>query len=186
MMIYNIPAHFQNSELSLEEAQDAKKCHIAAKMLLEPGQRILDIGCGWGGTGLFLAQNFNVDVTGITLSTEQQRVAERRAKELGLNDSVRFQLCDYRAVEGVFDRLDSIGMFEHVGQQNFLPYFRTAKRLMTDAPYLSCIPLAAPSQTPSILPLLRSIFFPTPIFLPSPRQCERLSVVGCWSRTLKS
>ncbi len=125
-------AYFQNSELSLEEAQDAKKCHIAAKMLLEPGQRILDIGCGWGGTGLFLAQNFNVDVTGITLSTEQQRVAERRAKELGLNDSVRFQLCDYRAVEGVFDRLVSIGMFEHVGPQNFLPYFRAAKRLMTD------------------------------------------------------
>jgi cyclopropane-fatty-acyl-phospholipid synthase len=125
-------AYFENSEVSLEQAQDAKKCHIAAKMLLEPGQRVLDIGCGWGGTGLFLAQNFNVDVTGITLSTEQQRVAQRRTKELGLQDRVRFQLCDYRAVEGVFDRLVSIGMFEHVGPQNFLTYFRAAKRLMTD------------------------------------------------------
>lgn len=125
-------AYFENSKASLEDAQNAKKCHIAAKMLLEPGQRVLDIGCGWGGTGLFLGQNFNVDVTGVTLSTEQQRVAERRTKELGLNESVRFKLCDYRAVEGTFDRLVSIGMFEHVGPQNFLSYFLTAKRLMTD------------------------------------------------------
>ncbi len=123
-------AYFVNSGVSLEEAQDAKKCHIAAKMLLKPGQRVLDIGCGWGGTGLFLAQKFNVDVTGITLSTEQQRVAQRRAQELGLQDRVRFDLCDYRAVEGTFDRLVSIGMFEHVGPQNFLSYFRAAKRLM--------------------------------------------------------
>ncbi len=125
-------AYFENPEVSLEEAQHAKKCHIAAKMLLEPGQRVLDIGCGWGGTGLFLAQNFNVDVTGVTLSTEQQRVAQRRTNELGLSDRVRFELCDYRAVQGTFDRLVSIGMFEHVGPQNFLSYFSTAKRLMKD------------------------------------------------------
>ncbi len=124
-------AYFETLGASLEEAQNAKKCHIAAKMLLEPGQRILDIGCGWGGTGLFLAENFNVDVTGITLSTEQQRVAERRSKELGLEKRVRFRLCDYRAVAGTFDRLVSIGMFEHVGPQNFQSYFKAARRLMT-------------------------------------------------------
>lgn len=123
-------AYFERPEASLEEAQNAKKCHIAAKLLLEPGQHVLDIGCGWGGMGLFLAQNFNVAVTGVTLSTEQQRVAQHRAQALSLSDSVRFKLCDYRAVEGTFDRLVSIGMFEHVGPQNFLAYFSTARRLM--------------------------------------------------------
>lgn len=125
-------AYFETPDASLEEAQSAKKRHISAKMMLEKGQRVLDIGCGWGGTGLFLAENFDVDVTGVTLSTEQQRVAERRAKKLGLSDQARFELRDYRAVEGQFDRLVSIGMFEHVGPQNFLSYFKTAKRLMLD------------------------------------------------------
>ena len=125
-------AYFETPDASLEEAQSAKKRHITAKMMLEEGQRVLDIGCGWGGTGLFLAQNFNVDVTGVTLSIEQQRVAEQRAKELNLSESVRFNLIDYRAVEGIFDRLVSIGMFEHVGPQNFVSYFKTAKKLMKD------------------------------------------------------
>ena len=125
-------AYFETPDASLEEAQSAKKRHISAKMMLEEGQRVLDIGCGWGGTGLFLAQNFNVDVTGVTLSIEQQRVAQQRAQDLGLSESVRFNLTDYRAVEGTFDRLVSIGMFEHVGPQNFLPYFKTAKKLMKD------------------------------------------------------
>jgi cyclopropane-fatty-acyl-phospholipid synthase len=125
-------AYFESPEASLEQAQRAKKTHIAAKMLLEPGQRVLDIGCGWGGMGLFLAQHFKVDVTGITLSIEQHRVARQRAQELGLMEKVRFELCDYRAVQGKFDRLVSIGMFEHVGPQNFLAYFSTAKRLMKE------------------------------------------------------
>ncbi len=125
-------AYFETPGVSLEEAQSAKKRHIAAKMMLAPGQRVLDIGCGWGGMGLYLAQNFNADVTGITLSTEQQRLAQQRARDLGLSERVRFDLSDYRAVHGTFDRLVSIGMFEHVGPQNFLPYFTTAKRLMKD------------------------------------------------------
>lgn len=125
-------AYFETPDASLEEAQSAKKRHISAKMMLEEGQRVLDIGCGWGGTGLFLAQKFNVDVTGVTLSVEQQRVAQQRAQDLGLSESVRFNLTDYRAVEGTFDRLVSIGMFEHVGPQNFVPYFKTAKKLMKD------------------------------------------------------
>ncbi|MEP3232493.1 MAG: cyclopropane-fatty-acyl-phospholipid synthase family protein [Hyphomicrobiales bacterium] len=125
-------AYFETPDASLEEAQSAKKRHISAKMMLEEGQRVLDIGCGWGGTGLFLAQNFDVDVTGVTLSIEQQRVAQQRAQDLGLSESVRFNLTDYREVEGTFDRLVSIGMFEHVGPQNFIPYFKTAKKLMKD------------------------------------------------------
>lgn len=125
-------AYFEHPGMSLEEAQIAKKCHIAAKMLLAPGQHVLDIGCGWGGTALFLAQNLNVQVTGITLSTGQQRLAQQRAQELGLSGSVNFELCDYRKVEGAFDRLVSIGMFEHVGPQNFLSYFSAASRLMKD------------------------------------------------------
>jgi cyclopropane-fatty-acyl-phospholipid synthase len=152
--------YFENSVASLEEAQNAKKCHIAAKMLLEAGQRVLDIGCGWGGTGLFLAQNFNVDVTGVTLSTEQQRVAQRRTKELGLNDSVRFKLCDYRVVEGIFDRLVSIGMFEHVGPQNFLSYFSTAKRLMTDDGVFILHSIGRAKPNASDPPFLEKYIFP--------------------------
>jgi len=125
-------AYFEEPGISLDEAQRAKKRHIAAKMMLEPGQRVLDIGCGWGGTGLYLAQSSDVDVTGVTLSIEQQRVAEQRAKDLGLENQARFLLKDYRDVQGAYDRIVSIGMFEHVGPQNFTSYFSTAKRLMKD------------------------------------------------------
>ena len=125
-------AYFAEPTFSLEEAQLAKKRHIAAKMMLAPGQRVLDIGCGWGGTALYLARHCDVDVIGVTLSAEQLAVARRRAEEAGLSDRVRFELTDYRAVEGTFDRLVSIGMFEHVGPQNFGAYFATAARLMQD------------------------------------------------------
>ena len=125
-------AYFADPGMSLDEAQLAKKRHIAAKMRLSPGQRVLDIGCGWGGTALYLARHCGVDVTGVTLSAEQLKVARRRAEEAGLADRVRFVLEDYRAVGGTFDRLVSIGMFEHVGPQNFPAYFRTAARLMPD------------------------------------------------------
>ncbi len=128
-------AYFEIPGMSLEDAQRAKKRHIAAKMMLEPGdqgRRVLDIGCGWGGMALYLAQNCGADVTGITLSTEQRRVAAARATEQSLSDRVRFELKDYRDVAGPFDRLVSIGMFEHVGPQNFDAYFKAARRLMAD------------------------------------------------------
>ncbi len=125
-------AYFEEPDVTLEEAQLAKKRHIAAKMMLEPDQRVLDIGCGWGGTGLYLAKQCKVDVTGVTLSIEQQRVAQQRAQDMSLEDQARFLLKDYRDVEGSFDRIVSIGMFEHVGPQNFKSYFSTAKRLMKD------------------------------------------------------
>ena len=124
-------AYFEDDKMSLDEAQLAKKRHIAAKLLLEPGQKVLDIGSGWGGLGLYLGENFGVDVTGITLSEEQVRVANRRAEERGLASNVRFRLEDYRKVRGPFDRIVSVGMFEHVGVGHYRKFFETCRNLMT-------------------------------------------------------
>ncbi|MEM7544306.1 MAG: cyclopropane-fatty-acyl-phospholipid synthase family protein [Pseudomonadota bacterium] len=125
-------AYYENGDETLEEAQRKKKRHIAAKMMLEPGQRVLDIGCGWGGMGLYLAQTAGVDVTGVTLAEEQLRVANQRAAEAGLADQARFLLQDYRKVSGKFDRIVSVGMFEHVGPQHFNEYFKTIYDLLED------------------------------------------------------
>jgi cyclopropane-fatty-acyl-phospholipid synthase len=123
-------AYFETGDETLEEAQRKKKRHIAAKMLLGEGQRILDIGCGWGGMALYLARTTGAHVTGVTLSEEQHRVASRRAEQAGLSDRVQFRLMDYRKVEGTFDRIVSVGMFEHVGLRHYQEFFATAKRLM--------------------------------------------------------
>jgi cyclopropane-fatty-acyl-phospholipid synthase len=123
-------AYFARPDMTLEEAQLAKKRHIAAKLLLEPGSKVLDIGCGWGGMALTLAKEFGAEVTGVTLSTEQLALAKERAQALGLADSVRFELKDYRDVAGPFDRIVSVGMLEHVGAPNLRAYFETVKRLL--------------------------------------------------------
>lgn len=125
-------AYFPTGNESLEAAQAAKKRHIAAKLLLEPGQRVLDIGCGWGGMALYLAKHFDVEVTGITLSEEQLLVARGRAEAAGLADKVRFELTDYRAVAGRFDRIVSVGMFEHVGVRQYRAYFAAVRRALAD------------------------------------------------------
>ena len=125
-------AYFENGDETLEEAQRKKKRHIAAKMHLKEGQRVLDIGCGWGGMGLYLAQTAGVDVTGVTLAEEQLRVANQRAADLGMADRARFMLQDYRKVGGKFDRIVSVGMFEHVGPQHFDEYFQTIYDLLED------------------------------------------------------
>jgi cyclopropane-fatty-acyl-phospholipid synthase len=118
---------------TLEQAQLAKKRHIAAKLLLKPGQRVLDIGCGWGGMALYLAQVADVEVTGVTLAEEQLKVARERAAALGLSDRVRFELQDYRSVEQSFDRIVSVGMLEHVGATQLGVYFNTVRnRLAPD------------------------------------------------------
>ncbi len=124
-------AYFARPDMTLEEAQEAKKAHIAAKLRLQPGQRVLDIGCGWGGMALYLNRHFGVDVTGITLSTEQLSLARRRAADAGVADRVRFELMDYRDITGPFDRIVSVGMFEHVGVPNFRTFFRTCHNLLT-------------------------------------------------------
>ena len=124
-------AYFATPNDTLEQAQEAKKRHLASKLLLEPGMRVLDIGSGWGGLGLYLARSAGVDVTGVTLSDEQYRYSERRAREGGFADRVRFRLQDYREVEGPFDRIVSVGMFEHVGARHYPEFFRQARRLLT-------------------------------------------------------
>ncbi len=123
-------AYFAEPGMNLEEAQAAKKHHIAAKLLLRPGQKVLDIGCGWGGTALTIAQLADVQVTGITLSTEQLAIAQQRAELAGLSGRVRFALCDYRECQGQFDRIVSVGMFEHVGVPHYPTFFRTVRSLL--------------------------------------------------------
>ncbi|HEX6865931.1 MAG TPA: cyclopropane-fatty-acyl-phospholipid synthase family protein [Caulobacteraceae bacterium] len=125
-------AYFRDEDMTLEQAQAAKKRHIAAKMLLRPGDRVLDIGCGWGGMGLTLAREYGAEVTGVTLSTEQLAIARQRAERTGLEGKARFELTDYRDVDGPFERIVSVGMFEHVGRPNYQTYFDTVARLLTD------------------------------------------------------
>ncbi|WFU48510.1 SAM-dependent methyltransferase [Sinorhizobium terangae] len=124
-------AYFHPPGISLDEAQRAKKRHIAAKLLLEPGQKVLEVGSGWGGMAMYLAESSGVEVTGITLSEEQLKVSRERAERRGLADRVRFELQDYRTMEGrQFDRIVSVGMFEHVGIGNYGNFFRKMKELL--------------------------------------------------------
>ena len=123
-------AYYTDPENSLERAQRDKKAHIAAKLHLKPGQRVLDIGCGWGGMALYLHEIAEVDVLGITLSEEQLKVARRRAEETGVADRVKFELIDYRDVQGSFDRIVSVGMFEHVGPPQYETFFAKCRSLL--------------------------------------------------------
>jgi len=125
-------AYWPSLDISLEEAQLAKKHHIAAKLALKPGQRVLDIGCGWGGMAIFLAREYGVNVVGVTLSTQQYELALSRVREAGLEDQVDIRLQDYRDVGGPFDRVVSVGMFEHVGIGHFAEYFNGIRELLTD------------------------------------------------------
>jgi len=125
-------AYFADPQATLEEAQEAKKRHIMGKLLLEPGQKVLDIGCGWGGLALSLARHADVEVTGITLSERQLAVARRRAEEEQLSHRVKFILTDYRDVTGHFDRIVSVGMFEHVGVGHYATFFRRLGELLND------------------------------------------------------
>ncbi|MEX2450167.1 MAG: cyclopropane-fatty-acyl-phospholipid synthase family protein [Rhodospirillales bacterium] len=125
-------AYFPTGEETLDAAQQKKLEHIAAKLLVEPKQKILDIGSGWGGLALHLAKHHDCDVTGLTLSQEQIRFAGPRAEESGLANKVHYHLRDYRAQTGTFDRIVSIGMFEHVGVNHFDEYFGKMAGLLTD------------------------------------------------------
>jgi len=125
-------AYFERPDQSLTEAQLAKKRHIAAKLLVEPGQHVLDIGCGWGGLALYLAEHCSADVTGVTLSKEQLGIAVGRARERGLGSRAKFRLQDYRAVSETFDRIVSVGMFEHVGVGYYGAFFAKAAELLAD------------------------------------------------------
>ncbi len=125
-------AYFTDPANSLDQAQSDKKAHIAAKLDLKPGQRVLDIGSGWGGTALYLNRVAGVEVLGVTLSEEQLKVARERAEAAGVADRVKFELIDYRSVTGRFDRIVSVGMFEHVGAAHYPEFFAKCHDLLTD------------------------------------------------------
>jgi cyclopropane-fatty-acyl-phospholipid synthase len=153
-------AYFSTPSDSLETAQARKKQHIASKLLLEPGQRVLDIGCGWGGMALFLARAFDVQVVGVTLSEEQHAIASRRAREAGLDHRVRFELCDYRQLTERFDRIVSVGMFEHVGAARYDEFFGRMNDLLTPDGVMLLHSIGRMSPPGTTGPWIRKYIFP--------------------------
>jgi len=125
-------AYFETPDDTLEAAQANKKRHLAAKLLLEPGMRVLDIGSGWGGLALYLAEIADVEVVGVTLSKEQLAISEARAKAAGLDGRVSFKLLDYREDDGRYDRIVSVGMFEHVGMGHYDEFFEKTRALLNE------------------------------------------------------
>jgi cyclopropane-fatty-acyl-phospholipid synthase len=125
-------AYFRRGDETIDEAQENKRRHIASKLLLRPGMRVLDIGSGWGGLALHLAKEFDVHVTGLTLSKDQFETSVRRAEAAGLAQRVTFKMLDYRQETGTYDRIVSVGMFEHVGKPQFSAFFRQLRRLLAD------------------------------------------------------
>ena len=123
-------AYFETDNSTLEQAQLAKKRHIAAKLGIKPGMKVLDIGSGWGGLGIYLAQVCGAQVTGVTLSEEQHKLSNERAAKLGLAKKVQFLLQDYRTLKGPFDRIVSVGMFEHVGVGYYAEFFNKVSELL--------------------------------------------------------
>ncbi|MDX2422274.1 MAG: cyclopropane-fatty-acyl-phospholipid synthase family protein [Amphritea sp.] len=122
----------QQQDNSLKHAQQAKLDHICRKLLLKPGDRLLDIGCGWGALVIHAAQHYGVHAHGITLSKMQLELAHQRIKQAGVEDRVTVELCDYRDLQGdaIYDKVASVGMFEHVGLKNLPVYYSVVNRLL--------------------------------------------------------
>ncbi|MFL5242640.1 MAG: class I SAM-dependent methyltransferase [Gemmataceae bacterium] len=152
--------YFANADDTLEQAQENKKRLIAAKLRLEPGMKVLDIGSGWGGLGLFLADAAGVDVTGVTLSEEQHKLSSERARNAGLATRVRFQLRDYREVADKFDRVVSVGMMEHVGVRHYGEFFAKVRNLLTDDGIALIHAIGKMSPPGTTGPWLRKYIFP--------------------------
>ncbi|HZK91654.1 MAG TPA: cyclopropane-fatty-acyl-phospholipid synthase family protein [Stellaceae bacterium] len=153
-------AYFLSPDDDIDTAQLNKRQHLASKLLLRPGMKVLDVGCGWGGLALYLASECGVDVTGLTLSTEQLKIAQRRAAAAGLSDRVRFHLRDYREETGSYDRIVSVGMFEHVGINQYSVFFDQVNALLKPdgVALLHCIGRSdGPGATS---PWLRKYIFP--------------------------
>jgi cyclopropane-fatty-acyl-phospholipid synthase len=153
-------AYFESSDVSLDDAQLAKKRHLAAKLLVKPGQSVLDIGCGWGGLALYLAEMCGAQVTGITLSEEQYRRARERAVERGREREAEFRLIDYRDVEGRFDRIISVGMFEHVGVGFYETYFGKCAQILQDDGVMVLHSIGRKSPPSATNPWLAKYIFP--------------------------
>ena len=153
-------AYFHNDNETLEQAQRNKLRLIAAKLNLKPGLRLLDIGSGWGDLALYLAALENVDVTGVTLSKEQHALSNEKAHRLGLSDRVRFHLRDYRDVGGRFDRIVSVGMFEHVGVRHYAEFFAKINALIKDDGLMLLHSIGHMSPPGTASPWLRKYIFP--------------------------
>lgn len=153
-------AYFPHGNESLEEAQKRKMDHILTKLLVQSHHQVLDIGCGWGGLSLYIARQTGARVTGITLSTEQLLQARQAAREAGLEDRVQFELLDYRQVQGRFDRIVSVGMFEHVGVNNYGRFFRQVKSLLSSEG-VALVHSIGRAHGPSVTsPWIRKYIFP--------------------------
>jgi cyclopropane-fatty-acyl-phospholipid synthase len=153
-------AYFEHEGATLEEAQLAKKRHIVAKMLVETGQTVLDIGCGFGGMALYLAGVAGAKATGVTLSEEQVAVAKERARGSGFADRLDFRLQDYRDVKETFDRIVSVGMFEHVGVNRYDEYFRKVKTLLKDNGVMLLHSIGRNAVPSATNPWIRKYIFP--------------------------
>ncbi|MBK4720622.1 class I SAM-dependent methyltransferase [Azospirillum sp. YIM DDC1] len=174
-------AYFTAPGIGLDEAQEAKKRHIAAKLLLRPGMRVLDIGCGWGGMALYLARMTGAQVTGITLSAEQLAVARERAAHAGLAGQVRFEQRDYRQMQGRFDRIVSVGMFEHVGVPHYPAFFAKLRDLLAEDGVAVLHSIGRSEGPGSTNPWFRKYIFPGGY---SPALSEVIPVVekaGLWN-----
>jgi cyclopropane-fatty-acyl-phospholipid synthase len=123
-------AYYRDVNNSLEKAQLDKKAHLAAKLNIKPGMKVLDIGCGWGGFALYLHKHYGVEVLGVALAPDQIAFCKERAKALGVDDKVKFALMDYRDVEGQFDRISSVGLLEHVGTPHYPQFYQHTARLL--------------------------------------------------------
>jgi cyclopropane-fatty-acyl-phospholipid synthase len=153
-------AYFRGANKALEEAQHAKCQHIAGKLCLRPGQRVLDIGCGWGSLALYLAEHHRVHVTGLTLSVEQLKVAEQSAIDTGLSHLVNFRLQDYRLHEGTYDRVVSVGMFEHVGKAAYPEFFSCVERALNGGGIGLIHTIANQQRAGAVNPWIRQHIFP--------------------------
>ncbi|MFN3725725.1 MAG: class I SAM-dependent methyltransferase [Allosphingosinicella sp.] len=125
-------AYYLDPKDSLEKAQLDKKAHLAAKLHVKPGMRVLDIGCGWGGLALYLHRHYDVDVLGIALAPDQIAFCKERVEAAGVADRVKFELMDYRDVEGPFDRIISVGLIEHLGQPHYPGFFQKTRELLAE------------------------------------------------------
>jgi cyclopropane-fatty-acyl-phospholipid synthase len=179
-------AYFLNPRDSIETAQENKKRHIASKLLLNrPRLKVLDIGSGWGGMGLYLAHETGADVTGVTLSVEQHKVSEERAASAGLRDRVRFHLRDYREEAGRYDRIVSVGMFEHVGPSHYREFFRKLKDLLADDGVALLHSIGRMEPPGGMNPWIRKYIFPGGYTPALSEVFEAVQEAGLWATDLE-
>jgi cyclopropane-fatty-acyl-phospholipid synthase len=179
-------AYYIDPRDSLETAQENKKRHIASKLLLtRPRLKLLDIGSGWGGLGLYLARETGADVTGVTLSVEQHRVSAQRANDAGLSDRVQFHLRDYREEPGRYDRIVSVGMFEHVGPQHYREFFTKLKDLMVEDGVALLHSIGRMEPPGGMNPWIRKYIFPGGYTPALSEVFEAVQSVGLWVTDLE-